>query len=86
MTEPSQDRVRTGIRDAFRRIAPEVDLESIDPSANLREEADLDSVDALNLIVLLDENLGVEIPESDYDQITTLADMRRYLTARIPGG
>jgi len=86
MTDARQDRVRDGIRDAFRRIAPEVDLASIDPNANLREEADLDSVDALNLIVLLDENLGVEIPESDYDQITTLEDMRRYLKARIPGG
>jgi acyl carrier protein len=86
MTDASQDRVQDGMRDAFRRIAPEVDLSSIDPGANLREEADLDSVDALNLIVLLDENLGVEIPEADYDQITTLEDMRRYLQARIPGG
>ncbi len=81
MNESDQTRVRAGIREAFRHIAPEVDLESIDPAANIREEADLDSVDAINLIVLLDKKLGVEIPESDYDQITTLQDMTRYLEA-----
>ncbi len=83
MNESHQARVQAGIRDAFRRIAPEIDLDAIDPTANLRDEADLDSVDALNLIVLLDEKLGVEIPESDYGQIATLRDMARYLEARL---
>ena len=86
MNESHQARVQTGIREAFRRIAPEVDLDSIDPAADIREEADLDSVDAINLMVVIDEKLGVEIPESDYDQITTLQDMTRYLEARIRPG
>lgn len=85
MNDSRQARVRAGIREAFRRIAPEVDLDTIDPTAELREEADLDSVDALNLIVLLDEKLGVDIPESDYDRITTLEEMISYLEARLPG-
>ncbi len=84
MNESREARVRAGIREAFRRIAPEVDLEAIDPGAELREEADLDSVDALNLIVLLDEKLGVEIPEADYDEIATLQGMTRYLVSRLP--
>ena len=85
MNDSRQARVRAGIREAFRRIALEVDLDTIDPTAELREAADLDSVDALNLIVLLDEKLGVDIPESDYDRITTLEEMISYLEARLPG-
>lgn len=84
MSDSTEARVRTGIQEAFRRIAPEIDLDTIDPAAELREEADLDSVDAINLIVLLDEKLGVEIPEADYDEIATLEGMIRYLEARLP--
>lgn len=84
MSDSTEARVRTGIQEAFRRIAPEIDLDTIDPAAALREEADLDSVDAINLIVLLDEKLGVEIPEADYDEIATLEGMIRYLEARVP--
>ena len=83
MNETTEARVRAGVRDAFRQIAPEVDLDQLDPSAVIREEADLDSVDAINLIVLLDEILGVEIPEADYDGIATLNDMIRYLESRL---
>jgi acyl carrier protein len=84
MNESETSRIRAGLRDAFRQIAPEVDLEGIDPGGDLREEVDLDSVDAMNLIVLIDEILGVEIPEGDYDRITTLEGLIRYLQDRLP--
>lgn len=61
------------------QIAPEADLDQLDPNANIREVLDIDSFDYLNLLVGLNESLGVEIPESDYGQLTTLNDMVRYL-------
>jgi acyl carrier protein len=65
------------------RIAPEADLDSLDPEANVREALDIDSFDHLNLLIGLNEELGVEIPEADYGQLTTLADIMRYLSARV---
>ncbi len=84
MSGPTESRVRAAVKEAFHQIAPEVDLERVDPGADLREEADLDSVDLVNLVVLLHEALGVDIPETEYDQISTLDGMIRYLAARVP--
>ena len=65
------------------RIAPEADLGTLDPDANLREALDIDSFDHLNFLIGLDEELGVSIPEADYSQLTTLAGIMRYLSARV---
>jgi acyl carrier protein len=65
------------------RIAPEADLDALDPEANVREALDIDSFDHLNLLIGLNEELGVDIPEADYGQLTTLADITSYLSARV---
>jgi acyl carrier protein len=65
------------------RIAPEADLSTLDPAANVREALDIDSFDHLNLLIGLHDELGVEIPEADYSQLSTLADIITYLSARL---
>jgi len=67
----------------LRQIAPEADLSTLGPDDNVRETLDIDSFDHLNFLIGLNEALGVEIPEGDYGQLTTLADIVRYLTARV---
>ena len=64
-------------------IAPEADFEELSPDENLRQALDIDSYDALKFIIGLDEELGVEIPESDYGQLNTLTAIIRYLSARV---
>ena len=61
-------------------IAPEADLTSMDMGSNLREELDIDSVDWLNFVVSIDETFGVDIPESDYDQLTSLDSIIQYVS------
>jgi acyl carrier protein len=65
------------------RIAPEADLDTLDPEANVREALDIDSFDHLNLLIGLNEELGIDIPEADYGQLTTLAEIMSYLSARV---
>ena len=65
------------------RIAPEADLDTLDLHANVREALDIDSFDHLNLLIGLNEELGVDIPEADYGQLTTLAAIMSYLSARV---
>ena len=65
------------------QIAPEADLSILAPDANVRETLDIDSFDHLNFLVSLNEALGVEIPEADYGQLATLADIVRYLSTRL---
>lgn len=73
------------IADAFQRVAPEADLSTVGPTAPLRDTLDIDSFDFLTVLVSLHQALGVEIPESDYGQLTTLDALRRYLRSRIAG-
>jgi len=68
------------------KIAPEADLEQIEPTVNLREQLDIDSMDALNIMIGIHEATGVDIPEADYPQMTTLHRCVAYLRARIKGG
>jgi acyl carrier protein len=65
------------------QVAPEADLATLDPDADLRLELDLDSMDFLNFVVGIDERTGIEIPERDYPQLGTLHACIDYLTRRM---
>jgi acyl carrier protein len=66
-------------------IAPEVDLGEVDPDAMLQDEADLDSMDFLNLVTALSEQTGIEVPERDYPRLATIDGFVDYLVAAPPG-
>lgn len=78
----NEEKVRRMVHDALRRIAPEIDPDTLQGKERLRDQVDLDSMDFLNLVIELHKQLGVEIPESDYAQVATLDDMVRYLVRR----
>ena len=72
---------RAAIASALAGIAPEVDLAVIDPSARLRDEIDLDSLDFLNLVQALHDSTGIDIPEADYPHVESLTELTQYLVA-----
>lgn len=74
--------IRKAVLRAISSVAPEADLDALDPAANLGEELDLDSVDFLNVVVALNKDLGVEIPEADYAKLATLDAFVEYLAAK----
>lgn len=65
-------------------IAPEVDTSTLDPASSLRDQIDLDSMDFLNFVIALGDELQVEVPESDYSQMATLDGCVTYLSSRLP--
>lgn len=65
------------------KIAPEADLATVPADANLRRELDLDSIDFQNFLIRLSKECGLEIPDRDARQFTTLEGCVRYL-ARLP--
>ncbi len=64
-------------------IAPEADLSRIASDRSLRDQIDIDSMDFLNFIIALHQQLQVAIPEADYPQLATLDGCLRYLTAAL---
>lgn len=67
------------------RIAPEVDLDEVDPDASLQESLDLDSMDFLNLVTALHDETGIDVPERDYPSLSTIAGFVAYVgEATVP--
>jgi len=77
------DDITRVIVEALTRIAPEIDPAAIEPSANFRDQLDLDSMDFLNLILALHERLHVEIPEIDYPRLYSLDGAVAYLASKV---
>lgn len=75
--------LRKAIVAELRRIAPEVDADDLVDTRPLRRQVDLDSIDWLNFLVGLHERLHVDIPEVDYPQLTSVAELVGYLRERI---
>lgn len=80
----TENEVRERIFEILHRIAPEADLNRLDPNENIREALDIDSFDFLNVLVAVNEKFGVNIPESDYRQVATLAGIVAYLNKYTP--
>ncbi len=78
----TKDEIKAVVVDELGRIAPDIDAGTANPSGDLREEFDIDSMDFLNLVTALHQRLGVDIPEKDYPQLFTLDTAVAYLAAR----
>jgi acyl carrier protein len=78
-----QEELRTIVKEELNNIAPEVDLATVDPTADLREAVDIDSMDFLNLVTALHQRTGIDIPEIDYPKLVTLSGMVAYLEAKL---
>jgi acyl carrier protein len=75
--------IRKVVQEELSNIAPEVDLTTVEPTADLREAIDIDSMDFLNFITAVHHRTGIDIPEIDYPKLVTLKGMFAYLEAKL---
>jgi acyl carrier protein len=78
----NRDQLRDIVLEELSAIAPDIDITCLDDRARLRDEYDLDSMDALNLLTAVHHRLGVNIPESDYARMHSLQALLDYLEPR----
>jgi len=79
----SEDAVREKVLAILAELAPEVDVHALRPDVRLRDQMDIDSMDFLNFLIGVDEQLGVDIPEADYPRLATLDAIYRYLQEKL---
>lgn len=75
--------IRDTILQILKHTAPDSDPSTLQPDDDIRTMLGLDSFDALQVIVALDEKLGVDIPEQDYGKTATLKNMVEYLREKL---
>jgi acyl carrier protein len=81
----TRDELRATALRVLGEIAPEADLAALHGDVGFRDQLDLDSMDVLNFVIAVDEELGVGIPESDYPRLLTLDAFVAYLAERLDG-
>ncbi len=79
----NEQQLRTTVITILQTVAPEVEEGDLQDERPLRQQVDLDSMDWLNFLIGLDEALKVDIPESDYGRLVTLADVLDYLQEKL---
>jgi len=82
----TKDEATALLADTLREIAPEVDLDAIDPDLPLQEVADIDSMDFLTLVAAIHDRTGIEIPVRDYPRLATLKLFVSYLMSASSAG
>jgi acyl carrier protein len=78
----TEEQIKKVVLEVIGRIAPESDLEHLDPAERLRNQFDFDSVDFMNFAVALQSQLKVVIPEGDYPRLATLNGCIAYLRSK----
>lgn len=61
----------------------EVDVEKITPEANLRETLGLDSLDFIDLVVVIESNFGFKVKPEDFISIVTFQNFYDYVISRV---
>jgi acyl carrier protein len=78
----TEDQIKKETLELIGKIAPEADIENLDPDDRLRNQFDFDSVDFMNFAVALQTRLKVIIPEKDYPQLSTLNGCIAYIKSK----
>ena len=60
----------------------EVEAANIIPQSNLKEALDLDSLDYVDLVVVIESNFGVKITGEDFKTIETLQDFYDFICSK----
>ena len=61
----------------------EVDETKITPEANLRETLELDSLDYIDLVVVIESNFGFKVKPEDFTTIVTFQNFYDYVQSRV---
>ncbi len=80
----TSDQARQVVCEVLGGIAPEADLDVIDPHVELQEELDLDSMNFLDLMAGIHARTGIAIPERDYPMVATLDGCIAYMCEHAP--
>jgi len=79
----TKEEIKKKIIEQIYEIAPEHEGETIPENENIQRSLEIDSFDFLNLLTALNDELGVEVPESDYGEVDTVEHMADYFARHL---
>lgn len=76
------------VQDKVKAIIAEqlgVKAEEVTPEASFIDDLGADSLDTVELVMALEEEFGVEIPDEDAEKIATVGDAIKYIEQKSAG-
>jgi acyl carrier protein len=61
----------------------EVDIERMQADANIRQVLELDSLDYIDLVVVIENNFSFKVKPEDFIRIITFRDFYTYIISRV---
>jgi acyl carrier protein len=77
------DDIRATVLRILHQVAPDVDPAALNPAVPIQDQVDIDSVDFMNIMVGIEQELGVDVPERDYPKVASLDGCVAYLESRL---
>lgn len=59
-----------------------VDAERVKPESSFIDDLGADSLDIVELVMAMEEEFDIEIPDEDAEKLRTVADVTKYLEAK----
>jgi acyl carrier protein len=78
MAEAVADRVRAIIAEQLG-----VKIEEVTDTASFIEDLGADSLDTVELVMALEEEFGIEIPDEDAEKMASVGDAIKYIESKI---
>ena len=75
----TEQQVLTAVKNIIHVVTDE-DVSNLDLNERLRDQLDLDSMDFLDIVMVLRKTYGVQVPEEDFKQLSSLRSCVCYLT------
>ncbi|MCX8124353.1 MAG: acyl carrier protein [Spirochaetes bacterium] len=60
-----------------------VDESEVTPQASFVDDLGADSLDTVELVMALEEEFGIEIPDEDAEKLLTVEDVVKYIEAKL---
>ncbi|MBQ8121602.1 MAG: acyl carrier protein [Ruminococcus sp.] len=72
------DKIKSIIVDQLDADENEVTME-----ANIQDDLGADSLDVVDLVMSIEENFDIEIPDEDVENIKTVGDIVKYIESKV---
>jgi acyl carrier protein len=75
--------IKEAITSILADIAPDEDLSDLKEDVPFRVQLELDSMDFLDIVMELRKRYRIQIPETEYTELSSMASTVRYLEPRM---
>jgi acyl carrier protein len=79
----TEGEIRVRVIKTLSGIVPGLDARALKPGGRLRDQVDVDSMDFLNFLIALQQEFGVEVPESDAAKLATVDACVEYFSEAL---